>query len=127
MMQPMPMQFPGGAAPSNLKDGDWICHGCGNHNFASRVNCNRCQELKPGAKQGDWICKDCKNLNFASRDACNKCGEPRPDDAQLGMASPAGHRHGPKGGSLAGVMGGCGGYGGKGFMSQGFGSGGYGA
>lgn len=64
----------------NMKDGDWMCSRCNNHNFASRVQCNKCQTQRPGTKKGDWICKvrDCRNLNFASRDECFKCKEPKP-------------------------------------------------
>merc|ERR1712127_781139 len=72
----MPMM----AAPMmgpNMKDGDWMCPNCGNHNFASRVTCNRCAHVRPGMKQGDWVCRSCKNHNFASRDTCNKCGTPK--------------------------------------------------
>lgn len=66
-----------------MKEGDWECPGCGNHNFASRVNCNKCGELRQGFKEGDWICKSCKNHNFASKTFCNKkdCALPRPHDA----------------------------------------------
>jgi len=114
----------GGSGPGNLKEGDWICPGCGNHNFASRVNCNKCQELREGMKQGDWICKSCKNHNFANRQVCNKCQAPRPADA--GGPAP----HGGKGAmqSGGGAYGGCGGYGpcgGGGGMMYG-GGGGYG-
>eukprot|EP00906_Rhabdomonas_costata_P036696 RCo051445 len=31
------------SAPANMRPGDWICSQCGNHNFASRILCNRCQ------------------------------------------------------------------------------------
>jgi len=67
----------GAAMGKNMKEGDWFCSSCGNHNFASRTSCNKCQAVRPGFKQGDWICKSCKNHNFASRDACNKCGAPK--------------------------------------------------
>eukprot|EP00930_Biecheleria_cincta_P084028 TRINITY_DN73526_c0_g1_i1.p1 TRINITY_DN73526_c0_g1~~TRINITY_DN73526_c0_g1_i1.p1 ORF type:complete len:341 (+),score=42.21 TRINITY_DN73526_c0_g1_i1:49-1023(+) len=75
---PMPSQGKGGKA---MRDGDWICSGCSNHNFASRENCNRCNMPKnPPAnfRPGDWVCIDCKNHNFASKSACNRCGAPKP-------------------------------------------------
>jgi len=95
MMQPMPMQMyqpmmkgkhevphghmGKGASNKPMKDGDWICQDCGNHNFAARVNCNKCDSLRVGFRQGDWICKDrdCRNHNFASRGDCNKCHKPK--------------------------------------------------
>lgn len=97
-----------------MKEGDWECPGCGNHNFASRVNCNKCRELRQGFKEGDWICKSCKNHNFASKTFCNKkdCALPRPHDAGGGRQmqfSPAARAYGGGGG-----CGGCGGMGGMG-------------
>lgn len=86
------LNFASGA--SDVKEGDWMCPLCGNHNFASRVNCNRCGELRSGFKQGDWVCRECKNHNFASRTACNKCQAPMPGQdvgvrmATLGMPRP---------------------------------------
>lgn len=78
MMMPAPMmQQPMMQQPKNMKDGDWMCPSCGNHNFASRVNCNKCNALRAGYKDGDWICKGCKNHNFKSRTACNKCQSPK--------------------------------------------------
>jgi len=69
----------GGGSSKPMKDGDWICHSCANHNFASRVNCNSqgCGVVRPGYKDGDWICKECKNHNFKSRTECNKCHKPK--------------------------------------------------
>lgn len=31
------------AAVPNMRPGDWLCAQCGNHNYASRILCNRCQ------------------------------------------------------------------------------------
>lgn len=47
----MPMQFPQQAtAPTLLgkgakqwRNGDWMCTNCNNHNYASRLQCNRCK------------------------------------------------------------------------------------
>merc|ERR1740129_757000 len=72
----------------NMRPGDWMCPSCGNHNFSSRENCNRCgnpkqmpksmpQNLPPNFRDGDWMCPECNNHNFASKTACNKCGAPK--------------------------------------------------
>lgn len=77
--QPMAQASPAQAMPGNqpIREGDWMCPKCSNHNFAIRVQCNKCQSVRPGMKEGDWICKACKNHNFKSRENCNKCQEPR--------------------------------------------------
>jgi len=92
---------------AQVREGDWTCTACQNHNFASRAVCNRCQGPKDGfsaepaprgpsgARDGDWMCPSCNNHNFAQRMACNRCQGPKPG------------------------MGGCpmgGGYGGKGMI-----------
>merc|ERR1719440_975995 len=73
--------FPAMPGPKSMKAGDWLCPACGNHNYASRVNCNRnkCGALRPGFKAGDWVCRDkeCLNHNFANREVCNKCQKPK--------------------------------------------------
>lgn len=97
----------GGGGPGDMKSGDWICPECGNHNFASRVNCNKCQALREGMREGDWVCRSCKNHNFARHQNCNKCKAPRGED-QMGKGRVVGG--GGKGGK------GCGGGGGYGMM-----------
>lgn len=65
---------------SNMRQGDWMCPGCNNHNFASRESCKRCERSKhlpPNFREGDWMCPHCKNHNFAVKTACNKCQAPR--------------------------------------------------
>jgi len=62
---------------AGMKDGDWMCPNCANHNYASRVECNRCGQVRPGMKAGDWICRSCRNHNFASRDVCKMCQAPK--------------------------------------------------
>ena len=29
-------------AAVNMRQGDWLCRACGNHNFADKAHCNRC-------------------------------------------------------------------------------------
>lgn len=70
------------AASREIREGDWTCPGCNNHNFASRHVCNRCRGARPAAgedaKPGDWMCPGCSNHNFARRTTCNKCSAPKP-------------------------------------------------
>lgn len=33
--------------PPTMRPGDWVCQDCGNHNFAMRTKCNRCDQVKP--------------------------------------------------------------------------------
>eukprot|EP00928_Gymnodinium_smaydae_P052944 TRINITY_DN37060_c0_g1_i1.p2 TRINITY_DN37060_c0_g1~~TRINITY_DN37060_c0_g1_i1.p2 ORF type:complete len:315 (+),score=63.88 TRINITY_DN37060_c0_g1_i1:77-946(+) len=76
--------MPMAAAPQpvkNMKEGDWLCQMCGNHNFASRVECNKCKAVRPGMKRGDWVCRECKHHNFSKNTECKKCAAPRPDAA----------------------------------------------
>merc|ERR1711957_565207 len=67
----------------NMLPGDCMCRACGNHNFASRDKCNKCQMpedvfiAKTGFKEGDWVCSSCSNHNFADKESCNKCQLPK--------------------------------------------------
>eukprot|EP00446_Apocalathium_sp_SHHI-4_P037861 CAMPEP_0177323092 /NCGR_PEP_ID=MMETSP0368-20130122/16558_1 /TAXON_ID=447022 ORGANISM="Scrippsiella hangoei-like, Strain SHHI-4" /NCGR_SAMPLE_ID=MMETSP0368 /ASSEMBLY_ACC=CAM_ASM_000363 /LENGTH=172 /DNA_ID=CAMNT_0018782835 /DNA_START=68 /DNA_END=583 /DNA_ORIENTATION=- len=79
-----------------VKEGDWMCQECSFHNFASRVNCNKCNALREGMKQGDWVCRGCKNHNFARNMMCKKCQSPR-------MMQGAGGKGGGMGG-MEGMM-----------------------
>lgn len=90
------------AAPAStgaMQPGDWCCPSCGNHNYASKMACNRCKVPKMDAmfggmggmmtskmggmmttsRPGDWKCHACGNLNYASRESCNRkgCGIPK--------------------------------------------------
>lgn len=80
--EPPPSQgCKGGKGGPPMRDGDWICPACSNHNFASRDSCNRCgqpRDAPPNFRPGDWMCKECKNHNFASKNSCNRCGAPKP-------------------------------------------------
>mmetsp|Transcript_4713 Transcript_4713/g.12972 ORF Transcript_4713/g.12972 Transcript_4713/m.12972 type:complete len:277 (-) Transcript_4713:98-928(-) len=69
-------------ATADMKDGDWLCPSCGNHNYASRVTCNRCAAVREGFRAGDWICRACRNHNYASRAVCKMCNAPRPEEAR---------------------------------------------
>ncbi|KAJ4461777.1 hypothetical protein PAPYR_1918 [Paratrimastix pyriformis] len=82
-----------------LREGDWICRSCLNHNYAHREVCNRCKGPKPEdiaannaelfeafqqhqassrkVCEGDWQCVLCRNHNYAHRIQCNRCGSPR--------------------------------------------------
>lgn len=71
-------------SPLSVRDGDWTCPGCANHNFAHRAHCNRCQTLRPDFKEGDWVCSGCQNLNFAIREQCNRCKLPRRHSTGVG-------------------------------------------
>ncbi len=65
------------------KKGDWNCS-CGELNFASRINCRKCNHTKSREngemhiKFVDWHCS-CGELNFASRTNCHKCNLKRSD------------------------------------------------
>merc|ERR1719498_417730 len=78
--------------PSNFRPGDWMCQQCGNHNYASRTQCGKCNapkalsmggmgamgmsNLPSGFRPGDWMCK-CGNHNYATREACGRCKTPK--------------------------------------------------
>lgn len=74
-------------APAGFRAGDWICK-CGNHNYAKRDTCGRCQGSKdendntdnPARQQnfqvGDWMCQ-CGAHNYRSKAACHKCNLPK--------------------------------------------------
>lgn len=74
---------------------DWICTACNVSNFASRVQCFKCQSPKENVaeggfdssgrygdrnapKAGDWTCPACKVNNFAKRTSCFKCNTNKP-------------------------------------------------
>lgn len=99
---------------ANMKEGDWICPSCTNHNFASRTVCNRCGGPKPPpegkGQPGDWVCPFCGNHNYRSRQACNRCGAPKPGAVKGGGCAGGG---GNPYVMPMGPMGGKGGWGGS--------------
>eukprot|EP01088_Endostelium_zonatum_P017263 TRINITY_DN49_c0_g1_i1.p1 TRINITY_DN49_c0_g1~~TRINITY_DN49_c0_g1_i1.p1 ORF type:complete len:244 (+),score=99.69 TRINITY_DN49_c0_g1_i1:44-733(+) len=44
--------FGGGFGGGNRKPGDWDCSKCGDHNFASRRECRKCNNPKPDGAEG---------------------------------------------------------------------------
>merc|ERR1711957_452406 len=57
----------GGKGKGGVKAGDWICPGCGDHQYARNDECRKCSTPKPTEglvqissnsqlKLGDWIC-----------------------------------------------------------------------
>lgn len=89
MGAPMGQPMGKGGKEFTMKEGDWICSMCNNHNFATRASCNKCGDLRPGYAQGDWICRACKNHNFAGGDACDKCGN-RKESSPNAWGAPGG-------------------------------------
>jgi len=71
--------------PNGMRQGDWICPACNNHNYASKTHCNKCgvpKETKvsnAGMRDGDWICRSCGNHNYADKQNCNRCQAPKGD------------------------------------------------
>jgi len=66
-----------------MREGDWTCQSCTNHNYSSRQVCNRCHGPRPpppgeNVRSGDWQCPACGNHNYKSRAACNKCKMAKP-------------------------------------------------
>lgn len=87
------------------REGDWICVGCKNNNFAWRTECKRCNCNKDGTpgtgggggRDGDWPCPECNNSNFAWRTECQKCSTANPNPSSAGGRG--GFRGGSRGGS----------------------------
>eukprot|EP00448_Togula_jolla_P019831 CAMPEP_0170579134 /NCGR_PEP_ID=MMETSP0224-20130122/5827_1 /TAXON_ID=285029 /ORGANISM="Togula jolla, Strain CCCM 725" /LENGTH=336 /DNA_ID=CAMNT_0010902149 /DNA_START=1 /DNA_END=1009 /DNA_ORIENTATION=- len=91
---------------AQIREGDWNCTACGNHNFASRQVCNKCHGPKSppagqNVREGDWMCPTCQNHNYARRQACNKCNGPKPGAAMVGIAVP---QQMPYGAGCAGAL-----------------------
>mmetsp|Transcript_8982 Transcript_8982/g.25815 ORF Transcript_8982/g.25815 Transcript_8982/m.25815 type:complete len:253 (+) Transcript_8982:104-862(+) len=72
---------------NNYKPGDWECPECGQHNFASRTECFRCdapvpenasQALPRNFRPGDWICPECNSHNFSNKTECFRCDADKP-------------------------------------------------
>merc|ERR1719491_386057 len=84
----------GGLMAGSMKPGDWICAGCGDHQFAKNETCRKCGHPRPegagggaggmmagGMKPGDWMCPGCEDHQFARNEVCRKCGQARPEGA----------------------------------------------
>lgn len=90
------MSMGGGGPPQKeMRPGDWLCPGCGDHVFAKNDSCRRCGMPRPGAAgghsqaalrgakksmPGDWNCPKCGDLQFARNSSCRMCSTPKPDD-----------------------------------------------
>lgn len=71
------------AEPENGRPGDWLCPGCGHHNWSFRDVCQKCFTNKDGVKTtqapqkpGDWNCPGCGHLNYSFRNTCQRCHTP---------------------------------------------------
>ncbi|GAB5363774.1 hypothetical protein AAMO2058_000912000 [Amorphochlora amoebiformis] len=74
----------------NMRPGDWICTGCGAHNYKDKIVCFRCRGpnlnnlITPqmsnasSFRPGDWFCGGCSAHNYADKKACFKCKRPKP-------------------------------------------------
>lgn len=88
-----------------MRDGDWFCSLCEGHNFANKVACYKCRQIRPGfegvglavdpaaggsgtphgdspkttVKRGDWACPNCGENVFAKRTRCFKCNTAKPN------------------------------------------------
>ncbi|KAB2623383.1 RNA-binding protein [Pyrus ussuriensis x Pyrus communis] len=40
-----------GKGAKQWRNGDWMCTNCNNHNYASRLNCNRCKTERDATAQ----------------------------------------------------------------------------
>jgi len=88
-----------------MKEGDWNCAVCGDHQFARNASCRKCGAPKgsagpaggsaggmmgntmPGVglgggmtgnmQPGDWSCAVCGDHQFARNTSCRKCGAPK--------------------------------------------------
>merc|ERR1711972_229913 len=78
-----------------IRDGDWECPNCQDHNFGRNTECRRCGTPKPeGAnmvpphlskrqsRPGDWHCPACNDLQFERNTECRKCGYPKPEELE---------------------------------------------
>jgi len=71
------------------RPGDWSCTGCGDHNYASRSVCRKCNGPRPShisvGRPGDWNCPSCGDHNYASRTNCRKCNAEKTETAVQGF------------------------------------------
>lgn len=55
--QPKDPNANAGWANQSFRKGDWACHKCGNHNFASRLDCKRCGAKRENFEEEDESAK----------------------------------------------------------------------
>merc|ERR1711957_937320 len=93
------------ASSTRICPGDWICPGCGDHQFARNEACKQCSTPKPDGgvvakaemKDGDWMCPQCDDHQFAKNTKCRQCGAAHPEGG--GTSAPVkGKGKGGKGG-----------------------------
>jgi hypothetical protein len=76
------------------KPGDWICHKCGELNFAGRDVCHHVKCHAPRQTQavptqvGDWRCQHCNNANSGHTDICPNCGRAAPSRSSASTSIP---------------------------------------
>eukprot|EP00435_Cladocopium_sp_Y103_P021129 s1693_g5.t1 len=88
-------------AGSDFKPGDWVCPGCGDHQFQRNEHCRKCGTARPPAgdqpvtssnnlpmKPGDWLCPACGDMQFARNEHCRRCGANRPEGEVARSRSP---------------------------------------
>lgn len=73
--------------PKNMREGDWMCQSCNNHNYATRQHCNKCQcrrvDAPEDSRPGDWRCRGCGGNNYKSKTHCFKCREPKSGNTMM--------------------------------------------
>merc|ERR1740117_816903 len=86
-----------GGGGGGVKAGDWICPGCGDHQYARNDECRKCSTPKPTEglvqissnsqlKPGDWICPGCGDHQFGRNEECKQCGTAKPEGCVVAKA-----------------------------------------
>lgn len=87
----------GGGGGGAAREGDWVCPGCQNNNFAWRNSCNRCKEEKP-ADAGDASGGRGGGLPYDRRGGSNQGGNRGPYSGPRNNGDrPGGFNRGPGG------------------------------
>merc|ERR1719162_1266893 len=87
-----------GGGGSGVKAGDWICPGCGDHQYARNDECRKCSTSKPteglvqkssnaDLRPGDWICPECGDHQFGRNEECNQCQTAKPEGGVVAKAA----------------------------------------